>query len=274
MENSKKNASKQRIKRNISVKSSMSIDELKKAMENKQVFDIFVRDVDKDFNLIVVFASGIEAVMPRDEVSSITGEDGLVDSKYCLSRKEKIMQACIKEIELDKDKITKVVLSRKILEVKVRTWMYNNLKPGMKLFGVVTGMTDYAAFVDVGGGVKAVLKGEEISSTRIYKVEEKLRIGQRITAIVKKYDKDTGRIEISMKDLMGSFESKVKNLKEGDLVDGIIRGRTKTGIFVELKGDLTAMADHISGVEYGQKVLVHIKRINNEKERIRVEIIG
>jgi hypothetical protein len=99
----------------------MSIDELKKAMENKQVFDIFVRDVDKDFNLIAVFASGIEAVMPRDEVSSITGEDGLVDSKYCLSRKEKIMQACIKEIEIDKDKITRVILSRKILEVKVRT---------------------------------------------------------------------------------------------------------------------------------------------------------
>jgi small subunit ribosomal protein S1 len=152
--------------------------------------------------------------------------------------------------------------------------MYNNLKPGMKLFGVVTGMTDYAAFVDVGGGVKAVLKVEEISSTRIYKVEEKLRIGQRISDIVKKYDKDTGRIDISIKDLMGSFESNVNNLKEGDLVDGIVRGRTKTGIFVELKGDLTAMADHISGVEYGQKVLVHIKRINNEKERIRVEIIG
>lgn len=274
MEKSNKKTSKQRIKRNISVKSSMSVDELKKAMENKQVFDIFVRDIDKDFNLLAVFANGIEGIMPRDEVSSVTAEDGLVDSKYCLSRKEKIMQACIKDIEFNGDDINKVILSRKILEIKVRTWMYNNLKPGMKLYGVVTGMADYAAFVDVGGGVKAILKIEEISSTKVYKVEEKLRIGQRITALVKKYDRDTGRIEISLKDLFGSFESRVKKLKEGDIVEGIVRGRTKTGIFIELKGDLTAMADHISGVEYGQNVLVHIKRINIEKERIRAEIIG
>lgn len=270
----KKKTSKQKIKRNIGVKASMDINTLKESMKNKQVFDVYVKDVDRDFNLIIVFANGIEGVMPREEVSTVVNENGVVDSKYCLSRKEKIMQACIKDILFTDDKIDQVILSRKILEMKVRTWMYNNLKAGMKLYGIVTGMTDYAAFVDVGGGVKAILKVEDISHVRINKAEEKLRIGQRITGLVKKFDKDTGRIEISMKDLAGSFKARVKSLKEGDIVEGTVRGRTKTGIFIELKNDLTAMADHISEIEYGQKVLVYIKRINLEKERIRTEIIG
>lgn len=272
--NSKRKVTQRKIRKNISIKTEMSLEELQKAMESKQVFDIFVRDVDASYNLIAVFANGIDAVMPREEVSIVTDENGLVDAKYCESRKEKIMQACIKSIELDGEEIKKIILSRKILEHKVRSWMYSNLKPGMRLFGVVTKLTDYAAYVDVGGGVKASLKVDEISHVKLQKPEEKLRVGQRITGVVKKYDKDTGKIELSMKDLAGDFKTRTKKLKEGDIVEATVRGRTKTGIFIELDGDISAMADHVSGIEYGQKVLVHIKRINEETERIRVSIIG
>lgn len=272
--NNKKKTTKRKIRKNVSIKTSLTLEELQKAMETKQVFDIFIRDVDAGYNLIAVFANGINGIMPREEVSTVTDENGLVDAKYCESRKEKIMQACIKSIELDGEEIKKITLSRKILENKVRTWMYSNLKPGMKLFGVVTKLTDYAAYVDVGGGVKASLKADEISHVKVQKPEEKLRVGQRITGVVKKYDKDTGKIELSMKDLLGDFKTRTKQLKEGEIVEGTVRGRTRTGIFIELAGDINAMADHISGVEYGQKVLVHIKRINDETERIRVSIIG
>jgi len=256
------------------VKQIYSLQELQEAMKSKQVFDVFVRDLDKDLNLIVVFANGISGIIPRSEISSIVSEEGTVESKYCISRKDKIMQVCIKDIKVEKDKIIQVILSRRILEVKVRTWMYSNLKPGMKLYGVVTGMTEYAAFVDVGGGVKALLKVEEISSTRVNKPDEKLRVGQRINCLVKKYDKDTGKIELSIKELEGSFADRTKNLKEGQLIDAIVRNRTKTGMFLEINGNITAMAEHVSGIEYGQKVLVHIKKISQEKERIRVDIIG
>lgn len=274
VKNNKKKNTKRKIRKNVSIKTEMSLEELQKAMESKQVFDIFVRDVDAEYNLIAVFANGINAVMPREEVSTVTDENGLVDAKYCESRKEKIMQACIKSIDLDGEEIKRITLSRKILENKVRSWMYSNLKPGMKLFGVVTKLTDYAAYVDVGGGVKASLKVDEISHVKLQKPEEKLRVGQRITGIVKKYDRDTGKIELSIKDLAGNFNTRTKNLKEGDIVEATVRGRTKTGIFIELDGDISAMADHVSGIEYGQKVLVHIKRINQETERIRVSIIG
>ena len=191
-----------------------------------------------------------------------------------MKKKGKIMQVCIKEIKYDGNEITSILLSRKELELKVRRWMYMNLKPGMKLKGVVRGLTDYAAFVDVGGGVTGIVKLDDISAVKIQNPSDKLKLGQRVTCVVKKFDKDTGRIELSLKDALGTFAQKVKNLKEKDIVEGIVRSRSRSGMFIELKNNLVGMSDHVSGIEYGQKVLVYIKKINIEKEKIKVEIIG
>lgn len=262
-------------KKSINKKIS-SLENLKTAMKNKQAFEAYIEDIDEMYNLHCIFADDIKGVIPREEVSCVVNEtDGLVDKNLCLKKKGKIMQVCIKDIQVDdENNIKKIILSRKELELKVRRWMYMNLKPGMKLKGIVRGMTDYAAFVDVGGGVTGLLKLDEISWVRVQKPEDKLKSGQRIQCIVKKYDKDTGKIELSLKDAQGDFAKRVSKLKEKDIVDGIVRSKTKTGMFIELPNDLVAMSEHISGIEYGQKVLVYIKKINFEKEKIKVEIIG
>ena len=250
-----------------------NLEELKEAMKNKQAFEAYIEQVDSDYNLLCLFA-GNSGVIPREEVSCVVQDNGLVDAELCLNKKGKIMQVCIKEIITNGNEIEKIILSRKELELKVRRWMYMNLKPGMKLKGVVRGITDYAAFVDVGGGVTGIVKIDEISAVRIQNPAEKVKLGQRVQCVVKKFDKDTGRIELSLKDAMGTFAEKIKNLKEKDIVEGIVRSRTKSGMFIELSNNLVAMSEHISGIEYGQKVLVYIKKINIEKEKIKVEIIG
>ena len=255
-------------------KKNYTAEQLQEAMKNKQAFEAYIEDVDDDYNLHCVFAGNNKGVIPRDEVSCIVEDNGLVDSEFCLKKKGKIMQVCIKEINLNNAEIHSIILSRKELELKVRRWMYMNLKPGMKLKGIVRGITDYAAFIDVGGGVTGIVKIEEISIVRIQSPADKLKLGQRVQCVVKKYDKDTGRIELSLKDASGSFADKVKKLKETDIVEGIVRSRSKTGLFIELSNNLVAMSDHVSGIEYGQKVLVYIKKINLEKEKIKVEIIG
>ena len=255
-------------------KKQYTLSELQEAMKTKQAFEAYVEDVDGEYNLHCIFANDIKGIIPREEVSTVVEDDGKVDANLCTKKKGKIMQVCIKEIISEEDIIKRVILSRRELELKVRKWMYMNLKPGMKLKGVVRGLTDYAAFIDVGGGVTALLKVEDISHVRIQKASDKLKLGQRIQAVVKKYDRDTGRIEMSLKDALGGFAERVKSLKEGEVEDGIVRSRTKTGLLIELKNNLVAMADHVSGIEYGQKVLVYIKKINVEKEKIKVEIIG
>ena len=255
-------------------KKNYTLVELQEAMKNKQAFEAYIEEVDEKYNLHCVFAGRNNGVIPREEVSCVVEDNGLVDSEFCLKKKGKIMQVCIKEIIENEDGTLNITLSRKELELKVRRWMYMNLKPGMKLKGIVRGITDYAAFVDVGGGVTGIVKIEDISSIRIQKPADKLKLGQRVQCVVKKYDKDTGRIELSLKDALGTFADKVKKLKERDIVEGVVRNRTKTGLFIELGNNLVAMSDHVSGIEYGQKVLVYIKKINLEKEKIKVEIIG
>jgi len=269
-----KSKAKSKPKGNVRLKKTCSIEELKEAWEKKQVFDVLVEDVDGEYNLHCVFANGIHGIMPREEVSSVVEEDGLVDSDLCIKKKGKVTQACIIDLKVVDDKIEKVVFSKKELELKVRRWMYMHLKPGMRLKGIVRGMTEYAAFVDVGGGVTGLLKLEDISNIRIEKVADKLKFGQRIECVVKKYDRDTGKIELSLKAAQPKFEQRIKGLKEGDIVEGTVRVKNRNGMLVELKNEILAMADHVSGIEIGQNVIVHIRRIILEKEKIKIDIIG
>ena len=251
------------------------IKQLETAKENGQRIEGFVKKVDEEFNLHVSLGAGVMAFVPRAEVSSIIEENGLPAENASTSKLNKVIQFKITDIFYTENELQpKIMLSSKQVELEVRKWMYMHLKPGMKLKGTVRGLTEYFAFVDVGGGVTAVIRVDDISKVRIKHANERFKYGQRIEAIVKTYDRDTGRIELSYKELLGSFKDNVKDLKEGQLVEGIVRSREKNGIYVELSPNLIGLAAHRSGLEYGQKVLVHIKKINFEKEKIKLVIVG
>lgn len=254
-------------------KKTYTLEQLKKIQKEEQVLDMYVESIDESLNMVGIVGDDIKAIIPRDEASSVVGDDGLVDEKHIINKKGKVIHSCIKDIIQNNDKI-ELILSKKILELKVRRWMYMHLKAGMKLKGVVVSTTEYAAFVDVGGGVTGILKSQDITDLKIQHSSDILKVGQRIEVIVKKYDRDTGRIELSYKELLGTFEENIKRFKEGDIVDGIIRSRIKSGVFVELAPNLVGLAEHVNGIEYGQKVLVSIKKINIEKKKIKLIIIG
>ena len=268
-ENSKKN-----IKKKTNPKVKYSLNNLKSILEEEQVIDMLVQDVDDSLNMIGVVGNNIKAMLPRNEASSIVGEDGLVEEKHIVNKKGKVLHVCIKEIIEKEDGSFELIVSKKKLELKVRRWMYMHLQVGMKLKGVVVSTNDYAAFVDVGGGVTGILKAEDITDNVIKHTSDILRVGQRIQVVVKKYDRDTGRIELSYKEQLGTFEDNVKKFKEGDIVEGIVRGSIRSGVFVELAPNLVGMAEHVNGLEYGQKVLVSIKRIILDKKKIKLIIIG
>lgn len=78
-----------------------------------------------------------------------------------------------------------------------------HLKPGMKLKGVVVSTNDYAAFVDVGGGVTGILKLENISDILIQNAADILHVGQRINVVVK-----------NMIEIQEELNYHIKNCKE------------------------------------------------------------
>lgn len=255
-------------------KKEYTIKELEKMKDTAQVIDMYIEDIDENFNMLGIIGNNIKATIPRQEASSIVGDDGLVEERHIINKKNKVIPVCIKEIIKNNDDTFELIMSKRMLEIKVRKWMYMHLKPGMKLKGVVVSTTEYAAFIDIGGGVTGILKVQDMSDSKLQNASDMFRVSQRIEVVVKKYDRDTGRIELSYKELLGSFEENIKKYHEGDIVDGIVRNRIKTGIFVELQPNLVGLAEHINGIEYGQKVLVSIKKIIPEKKKIKLIIIG
>lgn len=261
------------IKKNRNKTQKLTIENLQSIKDSQQVLDMYIEEIDENLNMIGKVGKNIKAIIPRGEASSVVGDDGMVEEKFILNKKGKVLPVCIKEIIKNEDGV-ELIMSKKILELKVRKWMYMHLKPGVKLRGIVVGLKDYAAFVDVGGGVTGILKIQDMSESMLNNASDMFKLGQRIEVIVKKYDRDTGRIELTYKELLGTFEDNIKDLKEGDIVEGVVRNRLKSGVFVEIKPNVVGIAEHVNGIETNQKVLVSIKKINIEKKKIKLIIIG
>lgn len=273
----KLNETKEKTKRGVHKKTprkvNLSIGELEEIKKEQKVLDMYVEDIDDSLNMIGIVGNNIKAMIPRDEASSIVGDDGLVEKRHIINKKGRVLPVCIKDIIRNKDK-PELIMSKRILELKVRRWMYMHLKPGIKLKGIVVSTTEYAAFVDVGGGVTGILKLQDMTDTILQHAKDMFYLGQRIEVIVKKYDRDTGRIELTYKELLGTFEDNIVGIKEGDIIEGVVRNRIKSGVFVELKPNLIGLAEHVNGIDYGQKVLVSVKKIILESSKIKLIIIG
>lgn len=149
------------------------------------------------------------------------------------------------------------------------------LEEGMILEGTVKSIQPYGAFVEVAKDTVGLLHIENISVARIKNPAERFKIGQNVKVMVKSIDRDLNRINLTHKELLGSWKDNAKLFKEGDIVTGIARetDKNKRGIFIELRPNLVGMVEYNPNIEYGQDVIVNIKRIIPEKEKIKLVIV-
>ena len=111
------------------------IEELKKAKDNNDTLEGIVTMADADFNLYVDL-DGIKGIVPRIEVSATVGRDGLPMPVASITKVNKKVQFKIKDIK-EANGTVEVILSRKAVEIEVKKWMFDNLKEGMILSGIV-----------------------------------------------------------------------------------------------------------------------------------------
>ena len=92
--------------------------------------------------------------------------------------------------------------------------------------------------------------------------------------MVKSIDKESGKINLSYKEILGTWEENVQKFVQGMNVKGIVREteKNKNGIFIELTPNLVGMAEYSEGLEYGQEINVHIKKIDKEKRKVKLSI--
>lgn len=149
------------------------------------------------------------------------------------------------------------------------------VKKGQVVDGTVTGIKPYGAFIEIENGPVALAYIEDLSVVRIKSPEERVHIGQKIKCAVKDINEETGKINLSYKDCLGTWEENISNFEEGMTVKGIVRDadKKKNGIFIELTPNLVGMTEYTEELKYGQTIDVCIKKILPEKKKVKLTIV-
>lgn len=149
------------------------------------------------------------------------------------------------------------------------------IEKGQIVNGRVTGIKPYGAFIRVEGGQTGLVFIEDLSVVRIKSPKDRVEIGQEIKCKVKSIDEKTGKMNLSYKDCLGTWEENAEKFHEGMKVKGIVRDtdKNKNGIFVELTPNLVGMTEYRENLEYGQTIDVCVKKIQPDKKKIKLTIM-
>lgn len=189
-------------------------------------------------------------------------------------------------LKMDKVRENIVVSRRAILEganAEERARAISNLEEGQILDGVVKNITSYGAFVDI-GGVDGLLHNTDISWKRVNHPSEVLAPGQEIKVKVIKFNKETKRISLGIKQLtQDPWEGVDAEFKVGAHVKGKVTNVTDYGIFVELKEGVEGLV-YVSEISWkknaspakvataGEEIEVVVLDVDVEKRRIGLGI--
>ena len=177
-------------------------------------------------------------------------------------------------LKMDKVRGNIVVSRRVVLEetrAEARAELIDTLKEGAILDGVVKNITDYGAFIDL-GGVDGLLHVTDISWRRINHPAEVLSVGQTIKVQVIKFNEDNQRISLGMKQLESDpWQSVADKYKADEIYSGKVTNITDYGAFVELEDGIEGLV-HVSEMSWTRKN-VHPGKIVSTSQEVQVKVL-
>src|SRR3954471_92546 len=177
-------------------------------------------------------------------------------------------------LKMDRARGNIVVSRRAVLEesrAEARNELVANLKEGQVLTGVVKNITDYGAFVDL-GGVDGLLHVTDIAWRRINHPSEALHIGQTVNVQVVRFNPETQRISLGMKQLEADpWEGVQAKYPVGAKFKGRVTNITDYGAFVELEPGIEGLV-HVSEMSWTKKN-VHPGKIVSTSQEVEVMVL-
>ena len=177
-------------------------------------------------------------------------------------------------LKIDRRRGNIVVSRRAVLEesrAEARTELVSSLEEGQVLQGVVKNITDYGAFVDL-GGVDGLLHVTDIAWKRINHPSEALTVGQTVDVQVIRFNQETQRISLGMKQLMSDpWEAASEKYPIGTKLTGRVTNITDYGAFVELDEGIEGLV-HVSEMSWTKKN-VHPGKIVSTSQEIEVMVL-
>ena len=243
---------------------------LREAFHNGTVLEARAVLCDRAHNLHMDFGE-IHGFMPREECA-LGIREGTVRDIAVISRVNKPVCFKILGFRDGEDGVPTAVLSRRAVQEACKTQYIAGLQPGDVIDACVTRLEPFGAFCDIGAGLPALLPIDSISVSRIPHPNVRFTVGQQIRAVLKGMD-ENGRITLSHKELLGTWEENAARFRAGETVPGIVRSIEKYGIFVELAPNLAGLAEYVPGVQEGDCASVYIKSINPDRMKIKLILI-
>ena len=226
---------------------------------------------------IIVELFGIRGFIPSSQLRlKNSQEEGLLGSNLT-----------VKLLEVDKRK-NKLILSHKLVlqeeKADLREKTMQNLEIGQAVNGEVVRVTDFGAFIDL-GGIDGLLPISEFSWQRVSNPQDILKVGQKVELKVLKIDRDTNRISLSLKrmqvDPWNELEGKIK---ENDVISGTVNKVAAFGAFIEVcpgvegllpRSEITSETESPKVENYlkvGEQVQVLVKRFAPNEHRLSLSL--
>lgn len=244
---------------------------LEKAMQQGKILEAVAVLCDGELNLVVDLLC-MKGIIRKEEVS-YTAEGETVKDIAVISRVGKAVAFKILGFERTEQGERRAILSRRAAQMECMNEYLMTLVSGDIIPAKITHLEHFGAFVDVGCGIASLLSIDCISVSRISHPRDRFYVGMMIRAVVKSMDADTGRIYVTHKELLGTWEENVARFQIGQTVMGIVRSIEEYGVFIELSPNLAGLAEYRSDIAVGQTVAVYIKNIIPERMKIKLVII-
>ncbi|MDA1475339.1 30S ribosomal protein S1 [Bacillus changyiensis] len=249
-------------------------EDLEKKFESKEVFEAEVKDVVKGGLVVDI---GVRGFIPASLVEAHFVEE-------FTDYKGKTLTLIV--VELDREKNRVILSHRAVVEQQQEDKKHEflqTLEAGQVLDGKVQRLTDFGAFVDI-GGIDGLVHISQLSHTHVEKPSDVVEEGQDVKVKVLSVDRDNERISLSIKEtLPGPWANIGEKVKSGDILDGKVQRLVSFGAFVEVLPGVEGLV-HISQIsnkhigtphevlEEGQDVKVKVLDVNEEEERISLSM--
>ncbi|HAT2174922.1 TPA: 30S ribosomal protein S1 [Citrobacter freundii] len=179
-----------------------------------------------------------------------------------------------KVIKLDQKRNNVVVSRRAVIESEnsaERDQLLENLQEGMEVKGIVKNLTDYGAFVDL-GGVDGLLHITDMAWKRVKHPSEIVNVGDEITVKVLKFDRERTRVSLGLKQLgEDPWVAIAKRYPEGTKLTGRVTNLTDYGCFVEIEEGVEGLV-HVSEMDWTNKN-IHPSKVVNAGDVVEVMVL-
>ncbi|MHB1506318.1 MAG: 30S ribosomal protein S1 [Sulfobacillus sp.] len=249
-------------------------EQLQEAMAAKTVLEAPVTEVVKGGLVVNV---GIRGFVPASQV-----ERGFIEDLSAYAGQTLRLQV----IEVDRRRRRVILSHRKVVEAErsqVKGQLWDTLAEGQRLSGRVKSLTDFGAFIDL-GGVDGLLHISEMSWSRVRHPSEVLKEGETVEVAVLRLDREKGRVSLGLKQVQANpWQDIDRRFPEGSIVKGEVARLTPFGAFISLEPGVDGLVhiSHLSDerierpdevVKIGDQIRVKVLRVDPDLQRISLSL--